>query len=272
MKRFSGQVLTAVAAFAVLALPVPGGCRGGAQNAAGYATPALAGRMGSTAEAVMEKRPRKSVATVYAVQGIPGVVIDLSVQEVCVIEGFTFGDEIGPLILLPGDHTITIRVADRRDPCGGDVVRFAKLPFEAGENASIVVHLTAEGKPTVSKFVNDLSDVGPGMARVIVHHAAAAQAVDVILRAIARNPESVRITDFANGAQKMTVVPAGRWLVSIAPAGSVRPAFGPVPVKLVPGVAYRVYAVGSLADGSLRFLTFGNRLAQPPAGAPGSSS
>ena len=49
----------------------------------------------------------------------------------------------------------------------------------AGANATVVAHLTADGKPALTPFVNDVSAVPAGQARVTVRHTAAAPAVDV---------------------------------------------------------------------------------------------
>jgi hypothetical protein len=46
----------------------------------------------------------------------------------------------------------------------------------------------------------------------------------------------------------------GEWWVSIAPAGTGMPVFGPAAVELMPFTAYLVYAVGSVDTGSFTLL------------------
>ncbi|WP_425454185.1 DUF4397 domain-containing protein [Geodermatophilus normandii] len=49
----------------------------------------------------------------------------------------------------------------------------------AGANATVAAHLTADGRPALTPFVNDTSAVPAGQGRVVVRHVAAAPAVDV---------------------------------------------------------------------------------------------
>ena len=54
----------------------------------------------------------------------------------------------------------------------------ATLP--AGGNVTLVAHLSESGQPTITPFVNDVSSVAAGQARLVVRHTAAAPAVDVL--------------------------------------------------------------------------------------------
>ena len=59
-----------------------------------------------------------------------------------------------------------------------------------GENTTVVAHLTEQGTPTLTKFINDVRGLGDGSARVAVRHAAAAPAVNVLLKQRHRLPTS----------------------------------------------------------------------------------
>ena len=50
----------------------------------------------------------------------------------------------------------------------------------AGGNVTLVAHLSESGQPTITPFVNDVSSVPAGQARLVVRHTAAAPAVDVL--------------------------------------------------------------------------------------------
>ena len=52
-----------------------------------------------------------------------------------------------------------------------------KVP--AGANITVVAHLDADGDPKLTPFVNDVSKIPAGDARLVVRHTAAAPAVDV---------------------------------------------------------------------------------------------
>ena len=56
----------------------------------------------------------------------------------------------------------------------------ANADLPAGGNVTLVAHLDASGKPTITPFVNDVSSVPAGQARLVVRHTAAAPAVDVL--------------------------------------------------------------------------------------------
>lgn len=198
-------------------------------------------------------------ATVYVVHGIPDVPVDVAVDGGCAIEGFMFGDQVGPLSLPAGDHQITISLADEMNPCGGGVVLDVTVPFMDGENCTVIAYLDESANPTAGKFDNDFSRTDPGTARIILHHTAAAPMVDV---AVDRDMEamfSAAIEDFANGDQVTTSLRPGEWYVWLAPAGSTDPVFGPELVQFKPFMAYRIYAVGSIADGNFALLAFANK-------------
>jgi hypothetical protein len=196
-------------------------------------------------------------ATVYVVHGIPGVLVDVEVEGVgCALQGFDFGDIAGPLSLPEGTYNIKIRPANAMNPCSEMPVIEADVPFAAGENVTVVAHLDDMGNPTASKFDNDFSPTGRGKARLIVHHTAYAPMVDVKVSRNGGNSPKVMVNDFSNGDQAVTETRPGDWFVSIMPAGSMTPVFGPTPVELEPFTAYRIYAVGDVAGGTFTLLVF----------------
>jgi hypothetical protein len=87
-----------------------------------------------------------------------------------------------------------------------------------------------------------------------VHHTAAAPTVDVTVQRSFFSWRNLTIEDFSNGDQAAANVWPGRWEVSIAPAGSSDPVFGPVALKVRPFRTYLIYAVGSVDTGSFTLL------------------
>jgi hypothetical protein len=196
-------------------------------------------------------------ATVYVVHGIPGVLVDVEIGGVgCALQGFDFGDIAGPLSLPEGTYNIKIRPANAGSPCTEAPVIEADVPFAAGENVTIVAHLDDMGSPTASKFDNDFSATGRGMARLIVHHTAYAPMVDIKVSRNGGNSPKVMVNDFSNGDQAAAETRPGDWFVSIMPAGSMTPVFGPIAVELEPFTAYRIYAVGDVGGGTFTLLVF----------------
>lgn len=201
-----------------------------------------------------------SRARVYVVHGIPGadlgldpaLPVDVSVNGACLLKGFTFKQIVGPLRLAPGTYQITISLSDGN--CGQTPVLSAPVPFSAGENASVVAHLTADGGITASKFTNDTSRLGAANTRVLVHHTAAAPAVDVELARHGWFPREFELAGVTNGQQGAVKVRFGTWFASINPAGSETPVFGPARLFLLPNRVYLVYAVGSLTNNTFTLL------------------
>lgn len=209
-----------------------------------------------------DKKGGRDQASVYIVHGIPGadvspalpadLPVDISVNGACAVTDFTFGTILGPLSLDEGRYEIKVFVADPAVDCAGSPVIETKVKLD-DENYSIVAHLTERGGLTASLFENDLDDVNKRRAFVAVHHTAKAPAVDVALTR--HRNTALKIKKLENGEQEDGKVRSGTFNLTIAPAGSKTPVFGPVAVTLAPGKAYLVYAVGSLDQGTFTLLT-----------------
>lgn len=217
--------------------------------------------------------PVHAQGTVYVVHGIPGqdlgapaeLPVDVSVNGACAIEGFEFGDIIGPLPFDAGIYDIEVALANADDPCGNDaVINAPGIEIEDGQNYSIVAHLDEHGGPTASVIVNNLK-ASRFSSRVNVAHLAAAPRVDVKLkRSSAWWSRGKKIRGVSNGDFTDVGVTRGNYDVTIAPAGSRHPVFGPVSVPLEGDTAYGVYAVGTLASGSFTLLLTTLEDATPP--------
>ncbi len=206
-------------------------------------------------------------ATLFITHGIPGAngfPVDISVSgpggiRAC-LPGVTFATVAGPWHVPAGTYTIAIRPANR-DACSeAPVLGPVGIPLERGEDAAIVAHLTAEGQATAGKYNVDLRPAGFGKARVNVFHLAAAPAVDITVKR--GNRTALELTDVENGDSAAAGLRPGSYEVAIAPAGDPTPVFGPVNLRLRPFVAYLVFAIGSLADGSFTLAT-GQTWVQP---------
>jgi hypothetical protein len=188
-----------------------------------------------------------SNASVFIVHGINGgdlglpqeLPVDVYVDGTLAIPDFEFGQVVGPVSLPAGEYLIEINLAGTNT-----TVISANVPFFAGENSTVIAHLTANGAPTASKFVNNFSRSGP-LSRVQVHHTAAAPAVDVYASPISRVIRPI-FRNVPNGVQGTTLQPALTWFFSITPAGSNVPVLGPAPLSLGRNMTYLVYAVGTV--------------------------
>jgi hypothetical protein len=185
------------------------------------------------------------MAYVYAVHGIPGAngfPVDIAVDGACAVTGFTFGTVGGPLSLSAGPHIVQVYVANTMNPCSGSPALSANPSLEAGKSYALAAHLTAAGAPTLSGFELDLSNLGPGQGRFIVHHTAQAPCVDVTVTRGDNTRNAVNVPNFCNGAQIPAAFRPGDWNVTLSVGGN--PVFGPTPVNLKPKTAQLIFAVG----------------------------
>ena len=198
-------------------------------------------------------------ATVRVVHGIPGqdigpgvdaaLPVDILVNDaICLLSGLTFGQIEGPYTLPEGTYDIKVSLANTLDPCSNPAVVAAPVPLEAGENVTIIAHLTEEGMPTASKFVNDVTPSAEGTARVIAHHTAAAPAVDINV-SFGFPRQNATIPNATNGAQAAAELPVGNLNVGFAPAGT-RDILFVRTARLRADLTYVAYAVGSLTNGT----------------------
>lgn len=200
----------------------------------------------------------QGTGTVTVVHGIPGLAVDVYVNGNLTLKGFAPNTVSNPLQLPAGKYDIKVFAANA-DPAKDTPAITGSTTLPAGANASIVAHLTADGKPTLSVFVNDVSTIPAGKARLVVRHTAAAPAVDVLVNG------SPALTNLANPNEAKTEVPAGTYSAAVAATGTTTPVIGPVDLKLEAGTAYYVYAIGSLKDKTLGLVTQTiSGLAAPP--------
>jgi hypothetical protein len=189
----------------------------------------------------------QSDATITLLHGIPGATVDVVVDGSVVIPGFEPG-QTQDLSPFAGQTLINVEVR----AAGTETVvigPIASFPVPASGNYTVVAHLDAEGAPTITPFENDVSAVPAGQGRLVVRHAAAAPAVDIVLG------EARPVTNLANGGEQALVLPAGTVSgAEIAPTGG--DPIAPVPsVDVRAGTSLIVYAVGSLEENTFTFLT-----------------
>ena len=183
-------------------------------------------------------------ASVTVVHGIPKTPVNVFVNGKITLKNFQPGTVAGPLSLPAGSYKVTVFAAANTAGTGTPVIS-ATAQVPAGANVTLAAHLTADGKPTITPFVNDVSKLAPGQARLIVRHTAAAPAVDV------RAGGTPVISDLTNPDQKVLNLPAATVKADVVLAGTSTVAIGPADVTLKEGTATIVYAIGSAQDKTL---------------------
>jgi hypothetical protein len=206
---------------------------------AGIAAGALVALGGALPAAAAEGDARLSV-----LHAVPGLTVDVYVNNALTLDDFTPGTLAGPLELPAGTYSVAITAADAAD-ASAPVIGPIDLPLAAGGNYTAVAHLTPTGDPTATLYTNDTSTIPAGQGRLTVRHDAAAPAVDVLAGGAAV------ITNLANPAESVLTLPAGTVSASVAATGTTEPVIGPADVAVTEGTSTIVYAWGSLEDGNL---------------------
>ncbi|MGV9767085.1 DUF4397 domain-containing protein [Micromonospora tulbaghiae] len=174
---------------------------------------------------------------VSVVHGIPDTPVDVYVNGEKTLNDFKPGDVAGPLTLPEGEYDIALTKPGEAIDKAILKVDDAEVP--GGANISLAAHLSAAGEPQITPFVNDVSKVGAGKARLIVRHTAAAPAVDV------RAGGKPVFEGLTNPKEAKADVAAGSVEADVVLAGTDTVAIGPADLNLKEGTATIVYAIGS---------------------------
>src|SRR5919112_1088645 len=117
-------------------------------------------------------------ATVSILHAVPGATVDVYANGKALLKNFKPGRLTDPQSLPP--DTYDLKVVKAGDGADGDaVIEANNVKVPGGANITVAAHLSDDGDPTLTPFVNDVSKIPAGKARVIVRHTAAAPAVDV---------------------------------------------------------------------------------------------
>lgn len=188
--------------------------------------------------------PEGDRAMVSVFHGVPGMTVDVYAGDKELIPNFKPGTLTKPMPLAAGSYDLKV-YPDGADPQqdAPAIEKTVKVP--AGSNATVAAHLSADGKPQLTAFVNDTSKVDAGRSRLTVRHVAAAPAVDV------RANEKAVFTDLTNPNEMSAIVNAGTISADVTLAGTNDVAIGPADLTLKEGTSNVVYAWGSAEDKNL---------------------
>jgi hypothetical protein len=180
---------------------------------------------------------------VRVVHGLRGLVADIYVDGTLVLPTFRPERSTDPLPVPAGPHTIDIRQAGAATTETPLLTQEVTVP--PGFRGSLIAHLDREGAPTLTAFADDLSSVPPGQSRVVIRHAAAAGAVNVLLN---DSPAFDRVR--ASG-ERADVVGAGQYQVAVTKPQGGKPLAAPEGVEYTDGTANFMYLIGSQKEGTL---------------------
>lgn len=203
--------------------------------------------LGVTAPAVAAPAQAQDKAMVSVFHGIPGMTVDVYANGDELLSDFKPGTVTDPQSLDAGTYDIQIFEAGQGPEGTPALEKQVKVP--EGGNATVAAHLSAEGKPQLTAFTNDVSKVDAGKARLTVRHVAAAPAVDV------RAGGQPVFTGLTNPDEDTAAVDAGTVNADVVLAGTDTVAIGPAELDLKEGTSNVVYAWGSAEDKNLALAT-----------------
>ena len=186
-----------------------------------------------------------TVSVLHAIPaGLGADIVDVYAGDALLIDNFTPGS-LETLTVPAGSYDLGV-YADGSTPADSDAVLSAMgVEVPAGANATVTANLDATGSPALNVYVNDISEVMAGEARLTVRHIAAAPAVDV------RADGNVIAANLVNPDEAIVDVPAGPYTADVVLAGTDTVAIGPADLELTEGTNTIVYAWGSADSGDL---------------------
>ncbi len=183
-----------------------------------------------------------SASLVTVVHGIPGATVDVYVNDSLFLEDFEPESVAGPVVLPAGSYDIAIYAANADPDSDAPVIDAPGVSVPAGVDAAVVAHLDADGAPTASVFVNDVSEVEAAEARLTIRHTAEAPEVDVY----ADGAIELTAGAFVNGEESVVDVAAGTYAATVTAPGDPATVLAPLgDVTLAEGVNTIVYAIGT---------------------------
>jgi hypothetical protein len=202
-------------------------------------------------------------AQVSILHGVPGATVDVYANGNALLKNFKPGTLTDPQSLPAGSYDL--KVVKAGDGADGDaVIEADNVKVPGGANITVVAHLNEDGDPSLTPFVNDVSKIPAGKARITVRHTAAAPAVDV------RAGGDPVFTNLSNPDEKSAEVDAGTVKADVVLKGTDDVVIGPASLNLAEGTSTIVYAWGSAEDDNLKLAVQTVKgLHSNPGGVPG---
>lgn len=155
-------------------------------------------------------------AKVTVFHGIPGVDVNVYVNDKITLTNFKPSTFAGPLTLPAGKYKIDI-TSYAADMAAGmktaDVIGPVTVKVAGGHNYTIAAYLTTKGKPTATVLDNNISKLPSKKGRVTVVHLANAPTVKVTANG------ATLVKKLSNGQHAQAVVPAKTYKVGLVAGG-----------------------------------------------------
>jgi hypothetical protein len=183
---------------------------------------------------------------VRLVHGLRGVVADVYLDGVVVLQSFEVERSTDLINLPPGDHSVEVRLSG--DSPSNPPILSGVVTLQSGQDWSVALHLSSDGVPMVSQFLEDNAAVAAGQTRIVVRHTAAAPPIDVTLS------DAPIAAGLVNPGEAGSQVAAGTYQVAVKQAGTAE-AIAPVQdVPFQEGTVNDMYLIGDQASGTLGWI------------------
>lgn len=186
-------------------------------------------------------------ATVTLVHGIRGLVADVYLNGELALEGFEPERITDPIPVPPGEHEVGIYVSGEGPP--DEPALSARVTVEPGQSLSAIAYADEAGLPQALLFENDISQLEPGSARLVVSNVAAGEGISVLL------DEEPAGDPLDAGGELAVEVDAGEHEIAALDGVQQDVALEPASVELDEGSVQVLYLIGSVEEGTLAWLT-----------------
>ena len=210
----------------------------------GAAALALPGALLASSLPASAAAPKAATKTakVTVFHGIPGVNVNVYVNDKITLTNFKPSTFAGPLTLPAGSYKIDITSYAADTTAGmktADVIGPVTVKVAGGKNYTIAAYLTTKGKPTATVLVNNTSKLPSKKGRVTVVHLANAPTVKVTANG------ATLVKKLSNGQHAQAVVPAKTYKVGLVAGGKT--VFS-TKLPVAAGVNTIVFAYGTFPD------------------------
>lgn len=189
-------------------------------------------------------------ANVSVIHGIPGLPVDVYVNESLFLNDFQPDTVTAEVTLPKGQYKVQLTAADATS--NANPVLETTLSLKDNDNFSVVAHLTEQGTPTITPFRNQVGSAGNFSENIVLRHTAAAPAVDVIVRSLL-NPLAVKL-GLANGNEETGRVERTKVLADVLVSGTATAVIKGAALKLNRSRTTILYVIGDPAQGTLKVL------------------
>lgn len=182
----------------------------------------------------------------------PEYPVDILIGSYCLAHGWSFGEILGPFTLPPGSYAVKVSVADSANPCSAATVFTGGVGLGAGTTYLGILTLNSSNQVDGQVASLDLSAIPVGESRVIATNTTGDSLTGTLTAG--DTTKTVETGTIAAGTVYDQPVTAGEYSATIYPAGSTKPATGPVRVNFESRNVYLFVIAGSTANNSIQLI------------------